>query len=121
MLKRTTSLLIIAFILGANITPLLSASQVCTMPCCSTTTSCCAGMENSEKMTCDMTMSSCETPVFYSVLSAPLVVQEHLVEMTIQPMTAGISPVVSSKWQRSPQDHHDDSGPDLFRTLPLII
>lgn len=120
MLKKFTSLFIITFMLSATAAPLLvSDAPECEHPCCSGD-SCCS-MNSGEEMQCDMEMTQCETHVFFSVLTAPLVKQEHQVQLTMIPVPEIVISAQSSQWIDIPQTHQSDSGPDLFRTLPLII
>ena len=119
MLRKFTSLFIITFMLGANAAPLLAQDPVCEHPCCTGET-CCA-MGSVEEMQCDMEMTQCEPHIFFSVLTAPLVKQEHQVQITIEPVADVAFPIRSDQWIDSPQTHQSDSGPDLFRTLPHII
>ena len=116
MLKKVTSLLIIALMLGVNAAPLLAQNQ---KSCCESN-SCCM-MKNSREMQCDMEMRQCESHIFFTVLTAPLVKQEHKVQLTITPVPQLVISAPITQWIDIPRVHEADSGPDIFRTLPLII
>ncbi|MCF7802550.1 MAG: hypothetical protein K9N34_11110 [Candidatus Marinimicrobia bacterium] len=119
MLKKFTALFAILFMVMANATPFLERESACEESCCTTVT-CCDEMKD-EATQCDMEMTACEAHLFFPVVTAPLVKQEHQVQLTIEPRPEPIITPPVAQWQCPPNTHEGDSGPDLFRTLPLII
>lgn len=119
MLKQLTAQFTILFMVLANATPFLAREAPCEESCC-TTVSCCE-MGGDAANQCEMEMTACETHVFIPLLSAPLVKQEHQVQLTIGPRPEPVTTPQVDQWQFPPNTHEADSGPDLFRTLPLLI
>ncbi len=78
--RKITTVSLIALALGLSATPLFSKSE-CEMPCCEPETTCC---EFQEITSCPMEMVSCETTVFFPLLSAPKAKADTRVTVSIQ-------------------------------------
>ncbi|MCF7797691.1 MAG: hypothetical protein K9N11_10085 [Lentisphaeria bacterium] len=119
MLKKLIAQFTILFMVMANATPFLTREAPCEESCC-TTVSCCE-MGGDAASQCEMEMTSCEAHVFIPLITAPLVKQEHQVQLTIESRPDPVLLPLITQCQFPPNTHEADSGPAPFRTLPLLI
>ncbi len=119
MLKNITSLFIVTLMLGTNAAPLLAAIPARVQSCCRGDAGC--AMHTGKTLKCDMGIKPCEPHIFFAVLMAPLIKQEHNVQLTSTPVPQFIVSALVTQWIEIPRVHQADSGPNLFRAFPLII